>query len=169
MTALGAPAAEDVSQALGDDLSLSAASGLRDLHPEPLRSTPLDGMRRCDRRWLHHVRATLAEGKVHTHCFPGARVCAHVSAQIPTILKDDESIAAVVLHAGVDDIKQRQTEQHVLTPNSSHMDAWSGPFGVTFWCTGYPFSLIFRCTGSSIALNKKLLASIWWRERYWEL
>ncbi len=49
---------------------------------------------------------------MHTHCFPGARVL-DVSAQIPTILKDDESIAAVaavVIHAGANDIKLRQTE-----------------------------------------------------------
>ncbi len=39
---------------------------------------------------VRHVRATLAEGEVRTHCFPGARVL-YVSAQIPTILKDDES------------------------------------------------------------------------------
>ncbi len=38
---------------------------------------------------VRHVRATLAEGKVHTHCFPGA-LAVDVSAQIPTILKDDE-------------------------------------------------------------------------------
>ncbi len=31
---------------------------------------------------VRHVRATLAEDKVHTHCFPGARVL-DVSAQIP--------------------------------------------------------------------------------------
>ncbi len=40
---------------------------------------------------VRHVRATLAEGKVHTHCFPGAHVL-DVSAQIPAILKDDESV-----------------------------------------------------------------------------
>ncbi len=33
-----------------------------------------------------------------------------VSAQIPAILKDDESVGAVVLHAGVNDTKLRQTE-----------------------------------------------------------
>ncbi len=48
---------------------------------------------------VRHVRATLAEGKVRTHCFPGARV-----------LKGDESVAAVVIHAGVNDTKMRQTE-----------------------------------------------------------
>ncbi len=46
---------------------------------------------------VRHVRATLAEGKVHTHCLPGARVL-DVSVQIPAILKDDESVAAVVSH-----------------------------------------------------------------------
>ncbi len=58
---------------------------------------------------VRHVRATLAEGKVHTHCLPGARVL-DVSVQIPAILKDDESIAAVVIHAGANDTKLRQTE-----------------------------------------------------------
>ncbi len=33
--------------------------------------------------------------------------------------------------------------QHILTPKSSHIDSGSGPFGVTFWRTGYTFSLIF--------------------------
>ncbi len=42
---------------------------------------------------VRHVRATLAEGKVHTHCLPGARVL-DVSVQIPAILKDDESVAS---------------------------------------------------------------------------
>ncbi len=51
----------------------------------------------------------LSEGKVHTHSFPGAHVL-DVSAQIPTILKDDESVAAVVIHAGVNDSKLCQTE-----------------------------------------------------------
>ncbi len=58
---------------------------------------------------VRHVRATLAEGKVHTNCFPGARAL-DVSAQIPTILKGDESVGSVVLHAGVNDTKLRQTE-----------------------------------------------------------
>ncbi|KAL0186361.1 hypothetical protein M9458_018031, partial [Cirrhinus mrigala] len=80
---LGA-AAEDVSQAPAEDLAPSAASGLRDLHPEPLRSPPRDGTRRCDRRRLH--------------------------CPIPAILKDSESVGAIVLHAGVNDTKLRQTE-----------------------------------------------------------
>ncbi len=58
---------------------------------------------------VRHVRATLDKGKVHTHCFPGACVL-DVSAQIPAILKDDESGAAVVIHAGVNETKLRQTE-----------------------------------------------------------
>ncbi len=58
---------------------------------------------------VRHVRATLAEGKVHTHCLPGTRVL-DVSAQIPAILKEDESVAAVGIHAGANDTKLRQTE-----------------------------------------------------------
>ncbi len=58
---------------------------------------------------VRHVRATLAEGKVHTHCPPGDHVL-DVSAQIPAILKDDESVAAVVIHAGANDTKLWQME-----------------------------------------------------------
>ncbi len=61
---------------------------------------------------VRHVRATLAEGKVHTHSFLDVRVL-DVSAQIPAILKDDESIAAiaaVVIRAGVNNTKLRQTK-----------------------------------------------------------
>ncbi len=104
---LGA-AAEDAIQAPGDDLSPSAASGLQDLHPQPLRSSPRDAVI-VEKLIVRHVRATLAEGKVHTHCFPGASVL-NVSAQIHTILKEDESFGSVVLHAGVNDTKLRQTE-----------------------------------------------------------
>uniref|UniRef100_A0A9J8BDK7 SGNH hydrolase-type esterase domain-containing protein n=1 Tax=Cyprinus carpio carpio TaxID=630221 RepID=A0A9J8BDK7_CYPCA len=105
---LGASAAEDASQAPGDDFS---PSGLRDLHTEPLLSPPRDGTRRVivGDSIIRHVRATLAKGKVHTDCLPGARVL-DVSAQIPAILKADESPRAVVLHAGVNDTTQRQTE-----------------------------------------------------------
>uniref|UniRef100_A0A9J8BNF0 Uncharacterized protein n=1 Tax=Cyprinus carpio carpio TaxID=630221 RepID=A0A9J8BNF0_CYPCA len=77
------------------------------------RFTPLHEME-CDAvivrdSIVRHVRATLAEGKVHTYCFPGARVL-DVSAQIPAILKGDESPRAVVLHAGVNDTTLRQME-----------------------------------------------------------
>ncbi len=44
---------------------------------------------------------------MQTHCFPGARVL-DVSAQIPVILKCDESIGSVVLHAGLNETKLRQ-------------------------------------------------------------
>uniref|UniRef100_A0A672JVK4 Uncharacterized protein n=1 Tax=Sinocyclocheilus grahami TaxID=75366 RepID=A0A672JVK4_SINGR len=47
---------------------------------------------------VRHVRTMIAEGKVHTHCFPGARVL-DVSAQISAILK-----------GGVNNTKLRQTE-----------------------------------------------------------
>uniref|UniRef100_A0A9J7Y6F6 SGNH hydrolase-type esterase domain-containing protein n=1 Tax=Cyprinus carpio carpio TaxID=630221 RepID=A0A9J7Y6F6_CYPCA len=77
-------------------------------HFSPLRETERDAVIVGD-SIVRHVRATLAEGKVHTHCFPGARVL-DVSAQIPAILKADESPRAVVLHAGVNDTTQRQTE-----------------------------------------------------------
>ncbi len=36
---------------------------------------------------VRHVRATLAEGKVPAHCYPGAHVL-DVSALIPAILKE---------------------------------------------------------------------------------
>ncbi|KAK3548417.1 hypothetical protein QTP70_012738 [Hemibagrus guttatus] len=56
---------------------------------------------------VRHVRASTAKGKVHTLCLPGARVL-DVSAQVPAILK--KNIGAVVLHAGMNDIRLRQTE-----------------------------------------------------------
>ncbi len=74
----------------------------------PLRETERDAVIVGD-SIVQHIRATLAEGKVRTLCFPGARVL-DVSAQIPAILKGDESVAAVVIHAGVNDTKMWQTE-----------------------------------------------------------
>ncbi len=76
--------------------------GLQDLHLKPLRSSPRDGTRRCvlGDSIVRHVRATLAEGKVHSLLFPWCSVL-DVSAQIPAILKDDESIAAVVIQRGL--------------------------------------------------------------------
>ncbi|KAK3564373.1 hypothetical protein QTP86_017318 [Hemibagrus guttatus] len=56
---------------------------------------------------VRHVRATAAKGKVHTRCLPGAHVL-DVSAQVPAILK--KNIGAVVLHAGTNNIRLRQTE-----------------------------------------------------------
>uniref|UniRef100_A0A9J8BLA9 SGNH hydrolase-type esterase domain-containing protein n=1 Tax=Cyprinus carpio carpio TaxID=630221 RepID=A0A9J8BLA9_CYPCA len=74
---------------------------------DPLRETERDAVIVGD-SIVRHVRATLAEGKVHT-CFPGARVL-DVSAQIPTILKADESPGVVVLIAGVNDTTLWKTE-----------------------------------------------------------
>ncbi|KAL0190074.1 hypothetical protein M9458_017173, partial [Cirrhinus mrigala] len=99
---LGAAAAEDASQAPGEDLTPSSASSLRDPHPERNAVNVGDSI-------VWYVRATLPKGKVHTHCFLGARVL-NVSAQIPTILKDGKSVGMIVLHAGVNDTKLRQTE-----------------------------------------------------------
>ncbi|KAK3543986.1 hypothetical protein QTP70_032744, partial [Hemibagrus guttatus] len=53
-----------------------------------------------------HVRATTAKGKACTRCLPGARVL-DVTAQVPAIL--NKNIGAVVLHAGTNDIRLRQT------------------------------------------------------------
>ncbi|XDV14072.1 hypothetical protein PO909_002288 [Leuciscus waleckii] len=58
---------------------------------------------------VRHVHATSGKGKVRTHCFPGARVL-DVAAQVPEILNGDERVGAVVLHAGTNNIKLRQTE-----------------------------------------------------------
>ncbi len=46
---------------------------------------------------------------MHTHGIPGACVL-DVSVQIPAILKDDESVAAVVIHMGVNNTKLWQLE-----------------------------------------------------------
>ncbi|KAK3542113.1 hypothetical protein QTP86_015541, partial [Hemibagrus guttatus] len=72
----------------------------------PLRKTACDAVIIGD-SIVRHVRATAAKGKVHTRCLPGARVL-DVSAQVPAILK--KNIGAVVLHAGTNDIRLRQTE-----------------------------------------------------------
>ncbi|XP_052419805.1 uncharacterized protein LOC127963767 [Carassius gibelio] len=77
-------------------------------HFTPFRETGRDAVIIGD-SIVRYVSATLAEGKVHTHCLPGARVL-DVSAQIPAILKDDESPRAVVLHGGVNNTTLRQTE-----------------------------------------------------------
>ncbi|XP_053470842.1 uncharacterized protein LOC128601569 [Ictalurus furcatus] len=58
---------------------------------------------------VRNVRIASTKGKVHTHCFSGARVL-DVAVQVSGILKKDERIGAVVLHAGVNDIRLRQTE-----------------------------------------------------------
>ncbi|KAI2667314.1 ATP-dependent DNA helicase Q1 [Labeo rohita] len=100
---LGAAAAEDTSQAPAEDLAPSARNRFA-----PLREMERDAVIVRD-SIVRYVRATLAKGKVHTHCFPGARIL-YVSAQIPAIPKDGESIGVIVLHAGVNDIKLQQME-----------------------------------------------------------
>ncbi|KAK3536984.1 hypothetical protein QTP86_030278, partial [Hemibagrus guttatus] len=72
----------------------------------PLRETECDAVIIGD-SIVRHVRATAAKGKVRTRCLPGARVL-DVSAQVPAILK--KNIGAVVLHAGTNVIRLRQTE-----------------------------------------------------------
>ncbi len=52
---------------------------------------------------VRHVRATLVKGNPRAHVLD-------VSVQIPAILKGDESIGSVVLHAGVNDTKLQQME-----------------------------------------------------------
>ncbi|KAL0163600.1 hypothetical protein M9458_039353, partial [Cirrhinus mrigala] len=95
--------------ALAEDLAPSAVFEISTRKCfAPLRETERDAVIVGD-SIVQYVRATLAKGKVHTHCFPGARIL-DVSAQIPAILKDGESVGAIVLHAGVNDIKLRQTE-----------------------------------------------------------
>ncbi|MCJ8746257.1 hypothetical protein PDJAM_G00139700 [Pangasius djambal] len=54
------------------------------------------------------VESFSAKGKVLTCCFPGARVL-DVAAQVPTIL-NKKNIGPVVLHAGTNDTRLRQTE-----------------------------------------------------------
>ncbi|CAM4322044.1 unnamed protein product [Leuciscus chuanchicus] len=58
---------------------------------------------------VRHVHATLGKSKVHSHCFPAARV-SEIAAHVPEILNGDKRVGTVVLHAGVNDIRLRQTE-----------------------------------------------------------
>ncbi|KAI2646906.1 Unconventional myosin-If [Labeo rohita] len=64
-----------------------------EIHPRnrfaPLRETERDTVIVGD-TIVWYVCATLAKGKVHTHCYFGTHVL-NVSVQIPAILKDDES------------------------------------------------------------------------------
>ncbi|XP_053089173.1 extracellular superoxide dismutase isoform X2 [Pangasianodon hypophthalmus] len=73
----------------------------------PLRKTECDAVIIGD-SIVRHVRATMAKGKVRTCCFPGAHVL-DVAAQVPAILIKN-NIGAVVLHAGTNDTRLRQTE-----------------------------------------------------------
>ncbi|XP_077058569.1 uncharacterized protein LOC143711118 isoform X2 [Siphateles boraxobius] len=75
----------------------------------PLREPERDAAVIIGTSMVRHVHATSGKRKVRTHCFPGARVL-DVAAQIPEILNGDERVGAVVLHAGTNDIRLRQTE-----------------------------------------------------------
>ncbi|XP_053332040.1 uncharacterized protein LOC128505561 [Clarias gariepinus] len=72
----------------------------------PLRETAHDALVIGD-SIVRHMRATTAKGKAYTRCLPGARVL-DVAAQVPAALR--KNIRAVVLHAGTNDIRLRQTE-----------------------------------------------------------
>ncbi|CAM4659040.1 unnamed protein product [Leuciscus chuanchicus] len=74
----------------------------------PLRETERDAVIIGD-SIVRHVHATLGKSKVHSHCFPGARV-SEIAARVPEILNGDERVGTVILHAGVNDIRLRQTE-----------------------------------------------------------
>ena len=74
----------------------------------PLRETERDAVI-IGSSIVRHVHATSGKGKVRTHCFPGARVL-DVAAQVPEILNSDKRVGAVVLHAGTNDIRLRQSE-----------------------------------------------------------
>ncbi|KAL0151582.1 hypothetical protein M9458_053099, partial [Cirrhinus mrigala] len=69
-----------------------------------LRSPLLDGTQSSE------TPLSVAKGKVHTHCFPGAHILS-LSAMflIPAILIDDEGIRVAMFHMGVNDIKLWQT------------------------------------------------------------
>ena len=38
-------------------------------------------------------------------------------------------------------VRRDMVVQHIFITNSSHSDTWSGALGITFECTGYPFSI----------------------------
>ncbi len=124
----------------------------------PLRETECDAVI-VRNSIVRHICAMLAEGKVHTHCFPGACVL-DVSAQIPVILKGNESIATVVIHAGVNDTKMWQMEtlkrdfrsmiEMVRNTSTATMIIVAGPFP-TYRREQERFSRLF-------ALNKWLLS-----------
>ncbi len=86
-------AAEDTIQAPDDGLSrLRSSRSSPTTAFTPLHETERDAVIVGDSIVLH-VRAMLAGSKVHTRVFD-------VSAQIPTILKGEESVGSVMLHKG---------------------------------------------------------------------
>ncbi|KAG1929506.1 hypothetical protein F2P79_022937 [Pimephales promelas] len=65
----------------------------------PLREPERDDAVIIGTSMVRHVRATSGKGKVFL-----------IAAQVPEILNGDERVGAVVLHAGANDIRLRQTE-----------------------------------------------------------
>ncbi len=111
---LGA-AAEDAIQAPGDDFSppppvfdISSRNRFA-----PLCETDRDAVVIGD-SIVRHVRATLAEGKVHTHCLPGARVL-DVSVQIPAQEGLQEPDRDGTQHIARGDDHRVRTSSHVST------------------------------------------------------
>ncbi|KAK3506014.1 hypothetical protein QTP70_018538, partial [Hemibagrus guttatus] len=106
---LDAAAAEDVSQAPGEDLSPSSPPVFEiptQNRFAPLRETECDTVIIGD-SIVRHVRATAAKGK-GAHSLSSWCSC---SRCLCTGTRDpEEEIGAVVLHAGTNDIRLRQTE-----------------------------------------------------------
>ncbi|XP_047676318.1 E3 ubiquitin/ISG15 ligase TRIM25-like isoform X2 [Tachysurus fulvidraco] len=72
----------------------------------PLRETDRDAVIIGD-SIVRHVRTTVAKGKAHTHCLPGAHVL-DVTAQVPNVVS--RNTGAVVLHASSNDTSLKQSE-----------------------------------------------------------
>ncbi len=83
----------------------------------PLRETGCDAVI-IGNSIVRHVRATLTEGKVHTHCFPGAWVL-NDFAQIPAILKGDEGRIGCAARGGErhQAVADRDTEEGLQEPD----------------------------------------------------
>ncbi len=54
------------------------------------------------------------------------------------------------------------SEQHSFIPTHHILKLGQDRFGVTFWCSRYPFSIHFSMWGPFVVLNRKQLASICW-------
>ncbi len=57
---------------------------------------------------------------------------------------------------------KRHVVGHSFIPTHHILKLGQDRFGVTFWCSRYPFSITFRCEGPFVVLNRKQLASICW-------
>lgn len=66
---------------------------------------------------VRHVNCGLTRGKSQVCCLPGARV-SNIAQQIPSILNKHQNIETIIVHAGVNDIRLRQSEvlkEHFIT------------------------------------------------------